>query len=997
MTYTYGFHFAQPWWLVACLLLVPIVSLGRRNLAALGPVRRTLAIILRCLVTLILVALLARPMLTRESQRLTVIPVIDRSQSIAAKWQQASLDYLDKALAHMDPRDQLGVVDVAEVASISQLPSGMQVPSGESTIRRRNTTLTGEQTNLAAGIQMAMAIAPPDTAVRILLVSEGNETAGDLKEAARIAAANKIPIDVLPLRYKYENEVVFRRLAAPGQARSGQTVSLRFILNSTASTTGKLLLSLNGEPVDLVPDSSEIAVTVELEPGINVKTISMPVGTRGIHEFEVVYMPDEPGQDQIIQNNRASAVTYVAGPGHVLVADADGSTGLTLTRALQNSDIDAIYSTAVDFPHDLSRLMDTDAVILVNTSCGSFTYQQQEMLCRFVTDLGGGLIMVGGAESFGAGGWIGSPVAEILPVDLDPPQKKQLPKGALVLIMHACEMAQGNYWGQKVAIAAANTLSRLDLIGILAYGWQGAGDWVFPIAQAGDKKAVISAITRMTMGDMPSLHNHLQEAYDKLKACDAGQKHVIVISDGDPTAPSTELLNQCKQAGITCTGIGIFPHSANDVQSLQRVAQLTGGTFYDVKDPQQLPQIFIKEAQVVRRSLILEETFAPQIKYSLSEIVQGLPSVLPNLDGYVVTGPKGGLNQIVLESHQADPVLATCQAGMGRCVAFTSSIDSRWAANWLQWPGFDGFWEQTIRWAGKPAQSADCEVSAEIQGRQVTVNVEAIDPEGKFMQFASIDGQVIAPDISSSKLELTQVGPGQYNGQFQAGASGSYVVNLRYKKGRGDEKTYFTHTTVTIPFAPEFRDLTDNAPLLAEVSEITGGRILGADPNQANLFEYEGLKFPQTQMPLLRPLMFVWLVLFLLDVAMRRVILDVRAMARRVASVVRLRRAERKTDKTLERLQARRQKLRDQLDARKAAVLASRRYQASEEYEGELPVADTARPATRPKPEKEIEKPAPAKAEPGEGSAHIQRLLKAKRKAADRDQADMTEEKQTDA
>ncbi|MHC4331801.1 MAG: vWA domain-containing protein [Planctomycetota bacterium] len=325
MTYSYGFYFSQPLWLAACILLVPIIWLGRRNLAALGPVRRTLAIVLRCMVTLILVALLARPMLTRKSQRLTVIPVIDRSQSIPPYLQQASLDYLDAALAHKVPRDQLAVVDVAEAASISKLPCG------DITVRRRNTTLNGQQSNLADGVQMAMAIAPPDTAVRILLVSEGNETAGDLKEAARIAAANKIPIDVLAIPYEYENEVIFRRLAAPAQARSGQTVSLRFILNSTAPTKGKLLLNLNGEPVDLVPGSPEIAVPVELEPGTNVKTISMPVGTRGIHEFEAVYMPDEPGRDQIVQNNRAGAITYVAGPGHVLVVDADGSSGLTTT------------------------------------------------------------------------------------------------------------------------------------------------------------------------------------------------------------------------------------------------------------------------------------------------------------------------------------------------------------------------------------------------------------------------------------------------------------------------------------------------------------------------------------------------------------------------------------------------------------------------------------------------------------------------------------------
>ncbi|MHC4157265.1 MAG: hypothetical protein ACYST6_20460, partial [Planctomycetota bacterium] len=126
-------------------------------------------------------------------------------------------------------------------------------------------------------------------------------------------------------------------------------------------------------------------------------------------------------------------------------------------------------------------------------------------------------------------------------------------------------------------------------------------------------------------------------------------------------------------------------------------------------------------------------------------------------------------------------------------------------------------------------------------------------------------------------------------------------------------KTHFTHTTVTIPFAPEFRDLSDNAPLLAEVSDISGGRImsLGSDPNQANLFDYTGLKFPQTEMPLLKPLMFIWLVLFLLDVAMRRVILDFRAMARRIAAFARLRRADGKPDRTLERLRARRQKLRD--------------------------------------------------------------------------------------
>jgi hypothetical protein len=552
--------------------------------------------------------------------------------------------------------------------------------------------------------------------------------------------------------------------------------------------------------------------------------------------------------------------------------------------------------------------------------------------------------------------------------------------------MHACEMPQGNYWGTRVALAAVRTLSRLDLIGILAYNWMGPSDWVFPLGPAGDKKEVIAAIEQMQMGDMPSLHDHLQAAYDKLKDCDAAQKHVIVISDGDPQAPSQQLLAQCRDAGITCTGVAIFPHSTMDIQSLVRVAQSTGGRFYDVKDPQQLPQIFIKEAQVVRRALIIEETFSPQISYSLSEILKGLSNAIPNLDGYVVTGPKGGLNQVVLTSAQADPILATCQSGLGRCAAFTSSVDSRWASSWLQWSGFERFWEQAVRWAAKPSQSADCEVFADVQGRQVTVNVEAIDAEGKFIQFANIEGQIIAPDVSTDALELTQIGPGQYHGQFQAAASGSYVVNLRYKK-LADDTTHFTQTTVTIPFAPEFRDLTDNAPLLAEVSDISGGRILGSDPNQADLFDYAGLKFPETEMPLLRPLMLIWLALFLLDVAARRIILDVRAIARRAASFIRLKKSERKADQTLDRLRARRQTLRDQLSARKADQSASRRYQVSEDYRGEMPTTETVKRAET-KVKKKAEKPVPEKAETIEDSSHIQRLLRAKHKAAENRQDD---------
>ncbi|KPK80751.1 MAG: hypothetical protein AMJ81_11415 [Phycisphaerae bacterium SM23_33] len=407
-----------------------------------------------------------------------------------------------------------------------------------------------------------------------------------------------------------------------------------------------------------------------------------------------------------------------------------------------------------------------------------------------------------------------------------------------------------------MAIAAINTLSRLDLVGVLEYGWGGGqANWVYQFKPAGDKTEAIAAIKRMQMGDMPDFGTPMTTAYNALKNCDAGQKHIIIISDGDPAPPPVSLIKNMQSSKITCTGVVVFPHGGTDQKTLQWIAYQTGGRFYNVKDPNTLPQIFIKEAQVVRRSLIIEQPFVPKITNWLSETVRGLDTTLPKLDGFVLTGPKGGLTQLVMATDKGDPVLATGQMKLGRSVAFTSGAGARWAKDWVGgWGGYERFWEQVVRWAAKPSQAADCEIFADVEGRQVSITVDAVDAEGNFVQFADLVGQVVAPEMSVKELALTQIGPGRYRAGFQAGRSGSYLVNLRYRKAGAEGKTGMVQSVVTVPYAPEFRDLTDNTPLLAAVQQATGGRQLGPDPEKANLFEREGVSFPHTALPLTKHL-----------------------------------------------------------------------------------------------------------------------------------------------
>jgi hypothetical protein len=195
-----------------------------------------------------------------------------------------------------------------------------------------------------------------------------------------------------------------------------------------------------------------------------------------------------------------------------------------------------------------------DAVILVNVPRWTIDGETDRLLRAYVHDLGGGLMMVGGDQSFGAGGWIDSEVAQVLPVKLDPPATRQMVRGGLVLIVHSCEMPQGNYWAQQVSIAAIEALTRLDLIGIITLVNR-PSMVASRCEEAGDKSAAIAAARSMIVGDMFDFEESVAMATKGLAESRAGQRHIIIISDGDPAPPTKSTLDAAIAAKITITTV----------------------------------------------------------------------------------------------------------------------------------------------------------------------------------------------------------------------------------------------------------------------------------------------------------------------------------------------------------------------------------------------------------------------------------------------------------
>lgn len=859
--------FAKPQWLWLLLLIPALVLPSIRALAGIGPVRRVVALVMRSLVVLVVAVTLAEVQRVRRNEDLTVIFLMDRSLSVGEHL-DAQERYMEAVCKEMEPRDRAGVISFARGANLEQLPMEPGPDGGYYLQRGRLPELANpERTNVAAAIRHAMAFFPHDTAKRIILMSDGNDNMGDVLGEARRAKADGIVIDVAPLFYTLQNEIYFDKLVAPDYAESGEVQPIRMNIHSNRHASGRIDFYHNGRKIDL-PD--EIAHK-NLVPGNNAFILKLPIQTDGVQRFEARFIPDNPDMDSIPGNNVATDFSFVSARGKVAILTMNPEHDRVLQDALRSENIKVtMVDVSLDVP-DLVGMLDYSAIILANVPANVFTDQQQRSLAEYVENMGGGLIMTGGDESFGAGGWIGTPVADILPVELELKHKRIIPRGALVLILHSCEIPRGNFWGKEIAKKSVDTISSRDYLGIVAYAARGES-WEVPLGLATNKAAIKARIDRMMIGDMPDFDTTMRMALNALRATDAAQKHIIMISDGDPSFPAANILKGLVAAKITCSTIGIGYGSHVKEQPLRKIAKQTGGRFYAVRNPRRLPQIFVKESKVVRRPLIIDEPFPPQVYYRLSDLLTGIADEggLPSLGGLVLTSPKplAQLPLVRATTDGKDPVLAHWQRGLGKVVAFTSGYWPKWGTQWTQWPKFSKLWAQIVRWTMRQDAPANFATYTTQEGNEGRIIVEALDKDARYLNFLQLQASLIHPTEGPKHLQFVQTGPGHYEAKFDIDQTGQYVANVAvFENG---EYRGSIHAGISMPFSPEYRELATNEALLREVANITDGRWLALEPEHDDVFAHN---LPPTVSK--RPawdwtLAWLLLPLFLLDVAARR-------------------------------------------------------------------------------------------------------------------------------
>ncbi|MEZ6135193.1 MAG: glutamine amidotransferase [Pirellulaceae bacterium] len=840
-----SFAFEYPW-LLALLLIIPLLWFASfTSLASLGPGRRLAALLFRSIVILLIVFAIAGIQWVWISDKLSVIYLLDQSDSIARGKRDIMLNYaIESVKRHRqdDRGDLSGLIVFGREAAIEFPPYYDDLPfvnGVESYLGRTDAT------NLESALKLAQASFPEDTAKRVVLITDGIETIGTSSAVAQSMAEAGIGIDVVPIQLEANSEILVEKVDLPSNIRQGQPFETRIVVNrfqegNDEPVTGRLRLLRSVGPREQTLLDEEIT----LDQDVNVFPVTDSIDQPAGYTYRAEFVPNDPLNDSLQQNNRADAFTYVRGKGRVLLIEdwnAPGEYGL-LIEALRRSDIEVDVQPSDQLFTSLAELQAYDCVILAGVPRSSgdtaadianISDEQISMLVSNTEQFGSGLLMLGGPNAFGAGGWANTELEKAMPVDFQIKNKKIEAVGALAMILHASEIAQGNYWQKKIGQASLEVLGPMDYCGVLQYGTLG-DSWLWGgnngmLRVGPNRAAMISRMRGMVPGDMPDFAPSMQMALRSLVNTPASVKHMIIISDGDPTPPPGGVLTQFAANQIKISTVAVGAHGPAGHQTLQKIATVTGGNYYVATNPAALPKIFQREAMRVSRPLVYEPEGGaqPQITYP-HEIVQGLSRELPNLKGFVLTSVKDSplVEVPIRASKPSEPenqsILATWTYGAGRTAVFTSDVGKRWANEWTDWSGYDQFFSQLVRWSMRPTTSdAKFSVATNVSNGGVEVVVNALNQDDEFLNFLDMQAVAVGPDLKPIPLIMRQVAPGRYVGSFESDNAGSYLVNVIPGPGMAP-----ITTGASVPFSDEYRLRKTNFSTLERLAKLqpTGGQ-----------------------------------------------------------------------------------------------------------------------------------------------------------------------------
>ena len=193
--------------------------------------------------------------------------MLDTSASVPPATQAAARQWIELAGEESSPDDRFAILTFGADTRIDQPFGRSNLDEGDAVAGR------DERTNIANALEMAASLFPPDAPKRIVLLSDGNQTAGDVMRAAEVVAAQGVQVDVVPLLAVPGVDAAVTEVGPPNALRAEESFEVRVTVASTTQGEAVLRLFMNETLVSEGP--------VVLQYGQNVFTIQQPgIGRR---------------------------------------------------------------------------------------------------------------------------------------------------------------------------------------------------------------------------------------------------------------------------------------------------------------------------------------------------------------------------------------------------------------------------------------------------------------------------------------------------------------------------------------------------------------------------------------------------------------------------------------------------------------------------------------------------------------------------------------------
>jgi len=831
-------EFHRPICLLLLLFLPLIWWLSQRSLAPLQGARRLTACVMRMLVFSFIVLALAEPRWRGATRQQQVILMVDQSLSVGDGALKAAERFVGTA--------DFGEASTAWVSFAGQTriwPDLEALKAGDENL------LVRDETRLDRALALASASFDAGVVKTLVLFSDGVST-GNQPESKTLSDLG-IRLHTVPITAEEKPEVLVREVLAPASVREGEPLAIEAVIQSSISGSATIDLFRNGVRIASRPQ--------ELRKGANTVRFDDRTEKEKLLYYEVGVRSAE---DTIAENNQTGVAVVSEGVSRVMLLTDRPDSARYLEWALRQEGIELSVRPMQAAPTQMSDLQNFDVVIMDNIPASALSRAQMNILHSYVSDFGGGLLMLGGDQAYGLGGYFRTPIEDVLPVSCDFQKEEEAPTLALTLVIDR----SGSMSGENIELAKAaakasvDLLSRRDYVSVIAFDNEVYP--VVPLQSAQNASSISGEIAAITADGGTNMAPAMEEALRQLLTNSAKLKHVILLTDGmSQEGPFAELSAEMARNGITISTVGMG--AGADSNLLSQIAEWGGGRYYEAVDPSTVPQIFTKETMTASKSAIQEFPFLAKPVRAV-DFLEGVNwASAPFLLGYVRTKLKPTA-ETWLMTERGDPLLTTWRYGLGTTAAFTSDARNRWAVEWLRWPGFGKFWGQLLRRLSRPTSLGLSEVQLQETAGKAMLTVDVLGTDQGFPVQAEVSARIAGPSGVAESIVLNKQLPGRWQAEFPVSERGVYSGQIQVKEGDSLLDTRFF--TLSRGFSREYlMEPTDKNELEALATQ-TGGVI---SPDPLTVFK-DDQRSAVREHPLWPWLALAALLLFVVDVAVRR-------------------------------------------------------------------------------------------------------------------------------